>query len=195
MDAHSPTPIRRPEAEPLADVIEGGGLPRGPALPRELDGVGIAPNAVVRAIEDLHAERVPAAACAPGPAGALVDPAGGVAPDATCETEKRQSLGEASPGGGGRDMTLAMVAMWVLVGLLVGLLAGLVMKAGGYGRRWDILLALVGSVVWSGIAWLLGIPLDPGLVAVTIVAFVGAAGLIVAQRKIWPIIVRDGTER
>jgi uncharacterized membrane protein YeaQ/YmgE (transglycosylase-associated protein family) len=40
-------------------------------------------------------------------------------------------------------MTLAMAAMWVLVGLLVGVLAGLVMKAGGYGRRWDVLLALV----------------------------------------------------
>jgi uncharacterized membrane protein YeaQ/YmgE (transglycosylase-associated protein family) len=85
-------------------------------------------------------------------------------------------------------MTLAMAAMWVLVGLLVGLLAGLVMKAGGYGRRWDILLALVGSVVWNGIAWLLEIPPDPGLVTVTIVAVVGAAGLIVAQRKIWPIL-------
>ena len=85
-------------------------------------------------------------------------------------------------------MTFAMVAMWVRVGLLVGLLAGLVMKAGGYGRRWDILLALVGS----GIAWLLGIPSDPGLVAVTFVAAVGAAGLIVAQRKIWPIIAVEG---
>ena len=54
VDAHSPIPIRRPGAEPLADVIEGGGLPWGPALPRELDGVGIAPNAVARAIEDLQ---------------------------------------------------------------------------------------------------------------------------------------------
>ena len=53
VDAHSPTPSRRPRAGPLADVIEGGGLPWGPALPRELDGVGIAPNAVERAIEDL----------------------------------------------------------------------------------------------------------------------------------------------
>jgi len=91
-------------------------------------------------------------------------------------------------------MTLVMVAMWVLVGLLVGLLAGLVMKAGGYGRRWDVLLALGGSVVGSGIAWLLEIPPDPGLVAVTLVAAVGAAGLIVAQRKIWPLIaVTEGT--
>jgi uncharacterized membrane protein YeaQ/YmgE (transglycosylase-associated protein family) len=87
-------------------------------------------------------------------------------------------------------MTLAMVAMWVLVGLLVGLLAKLALKAGGYGRRWDVFLALVGSVVGSGIAWLLGIALDAGVVAVVIVAFAGAAILIVAQRKIWPIIAQ-----
>jgi uncharacterized membrane protein YeaQ/YmgE (transglycosylase-associated protein family) len=92
-------------------------------------------------------------------------------------------------------MTLAMAAMWVLVGLLVGLLAGLVMKAGGYGRRWDVLLALVGSVVGSGIAWLLEIPSHPGLVAVTVVAAIGAAGLIVAQRKIWPLIAVGGRAR
>ena len=85
-------------------------------------------------------------------------------------------------------MTLAMVAMWVLVGLLVGLLARLVLEAGGYGRRWDVFLALVGSVVGSGIAWLLGITLDAGVVTVVIVAFASAAILIVAQRKIWPII-------
>ena len=42
----------------------------------------------------------------------------------------------------------------------------------------------------SGIAWWLGIALDAGMVAVVIVAFVGAASLIVAQRKIWPIIVQ-----
>jgi uncharacterized membrane protein YeaQ/YmgE (transglycosylase-associated protein family) len=87
-------------------------------------------------------------------------------------------------------MTLAMVGMWVLVGLLVGLLAGLVLKAGGYGRRRDVLLALVGSVVGSGIAWMLGIALDAGMVAVVTVAFAGAASLIVAQRKIWPIIAQ-----
>jgi uncharacterized membrane protein YeaQ/YmgE (transglycosylase-associated protein family) len=87
------------------------------------------------------------------------------------------------------------VAMWVFIGLLVGLVAGLVLKAGGYGRRWDVLLALVGSVVGSGIAWLLEIPSHPGLVAVTFVAAVGAAGLIVAQRKIWPIIAVGGRAR
>ena len=70
------TPTRRPGAEPLADVIEGGGLPWGPALPRELDGVGIAPNAVERAIEDLTRSGYRPLHARLAPPGALVDPAG-----------------------------------------------------------------------------------------------------------------------
>ena len=55
MDLHvnAQTPTRRPGAQPLTDVIEGAGLSGGPALREELDGVGITPNAVARAIEDL----------------------------------------------------------------------------------------------------------------------------------------------
>ena len=78
-------------------------------------------------------------------------------------------------------MMLGMVVMWLLAGLLVGLLAGFLMKSSGYGLRWDVLLGLVGSLVGSGI--------DAGMVSVLTVALVGAAILIVAQRKVWPIIV------
>jgi hypothetical protein len=56
LDTHSPTPIRRPGAEPLTNVFEGGDLPRSPALPsipELLDSSEITPNAVTRAIEDL----------------------------------------------------------------------------------------------------------------------------------------------
>ena len=53
VDAYNPTPICQPGVEPLADIVAGGSLPGAPALPRELDGVGIPPNAVERAIEDL----------------------------------------------------------------------------------------------------------------------------------------------
>ena len=55
-DAHSPTPIRRPMAKALTNVIKRGGLPREQALPsiRALaDSSGGDPNAVTRAIEDL----------------------------------------------------------------------------------------------------------------------------------------------
>ena len=81
------------------------------------------------------------------------------------------------------------VAMWVLVALLAGLLAGFVMTRGGDGRGWNVALGLTGSLVASGIFQSRWVSPDPGLVAVTIVAAVGAAGLIVAQRKIWPAMV------
>jgi uncharacterized membrane protein YeaQ/YmgE (transglycosylase-associated protein family) len=85
-------------------------------------------------------------------------------------------------------MNLVMVAMWVLMGLLAGLLAEFVMKRGDYGLRGDIILGLVGSLVGGWIFWALGISPGPGMVAVTVVAFVGANIPIVTQRKIWPTI-------
>jgi DNA-binding transcriptional regulator YhcF (GntR family) len=56
VDAHSPIPIRRQLTEQLKHAIEGGGVPRDQALPsiREMAGfLGINPNTVARAIEDL----------------------------------------------------------------------------------------------------------------------------------------------
>jgi GntR family transcriptional regulator len=57
VDAQSPIPIRRQLTEQLKHVIEGGGIPHDQALPsiRELAGfLGINPNTVARAIEDLQ---------------------------------------------------------------------------------------------------------------------------------------------
>jgi uncharacterized membrane protein YeaQ/YmgE (transglycosylase-associated protein family) len=84
-------------------------------------------------------------------------------------------------------MNLAMLALWVAVGLVAGWLAGFIMKQGGYGRKEDLLLGLVGSLV-GGIVWTLGISPGAGVVAMAGVAFVGAAILIVLQRKFWPAI-------
>jgi DNA-binding transcriptional regulator YhcF (GntR family) len=56
VDTHSPIPIRRQLTEQLKHVIEGGRVPPDQALPsiRELAGfLGINPNTVARAIEDL----------------------------------------------------------------------------------------------------------------------------------------------
>src|SRR5262245_18961567 len=56
VDARSPIPIRWQLSEQLKHVIEAGGIPRDQALPsiRELAGfLGINPNTVARAIEDL----------------------------------------------------------------------------------------------------------------------------------------------
>lgn len=82
-------------------------------------------------------------------------------------------------------MNLEMFAMWVVVGLVVGWLAGFVMKDGGYGLKGDLILGLVGSIVGSWLFWALGVSPDAGLVALVVVAFIGAAIAIVAQRKLW----------
>ena len=78
------------------------------------------------------------------------------------------------------------VVMWVLVAVLAGVLAGFVLKRGSYGRGWDIALGLIGSVVVSWIFQRQWIAPDPDMVAGPLVAAVGAASLIVAQRTLFP---------
>lgn len=78
------------------------------------------------------------------------------------------------------------VLMWVLVALLAGLVAGLIRKRGSYGRGWDMALGLIGSVAVSWFFESQWASPDPGMLAVMVVAAVGASGLIVAQRTIFP---------
>lgn len=82
-------------------------------------------------------------------------------------------------------MNVLVFAMLVVVGVLAGWLAGFVMERGGYGLRWDVTLGLAGSAVATWIFWVLGVAPGAGLTVVAVVAFVGAAIAIVAQRKIW----------
>ena len=82
-------------------------------------------------------------------------------------------------------MTLERLAMWVVVGLVVGWLAGYVLKSGGYGLKEDLVLGLVGSIVGSWLFWVLGVSPSAGLFLLGVVAFIGAAIAIVAQRKLW----------
>jgi uncharacterized membrane protein YeaQ/YmgE (transglycosylase-associated protein family) len=85
-------------------------------------------------------------------------------------------------------MSLAMPAVMVLMGVLVGWLARYLMERGGFGLRWDVILGLAGSAVGSWLLWAAGAPSAAGLAAVAVVAFVGAALAIVAQRRIYPAI-------
>jgi uncharacterized membrane protein YeaQ/YmgE (transglycosylase-associated protein family) len=84
-------------------------------------------------------------------------------------------------------MELAMVGTAVLVGLLAGWLAGFAIKDGGYGLVWNLILGLAGSSAASVIFSVLGGG-SPGtaILATAVVAFVGAALVIVALHKIWP---------
>lgn len=82
-------------------------------------------------------------------------------------------------------MDLGTFVMWVVVGLVAGCLAGYVMKGGGYGLTGDLILGLGGSIVGSWIFQALGVSPGAGIFVLVVVAFVGAAAVIFAQRQIW----------
>ena len=81
-------------------------------------------------------------------------------------------------------MTLETFATWIFVGLLTGWLAAVVWKDEGGGLVWDLVLGLGGSGAASGIFSAVAASPDAGRLATVVVAFVGAAIAIVAQRKV-----------
>jgi uncharacterized membrane protein YeaQ/YmgE (transglycosylase-associated protein family) len=83
-------------------------------------------------------------------------------------------------------MTFQVSLIWALGGLLASGLAGWVFKRGGYGLIADIGLGLGGSLVGSLILRALGISPEAGLFAMVVVAFFGAAGVLIVQRTMWP---------
>jgi uncharacterized membrane protein YeaQ/YmgE (transglycosylase-associated protein family) len=67
-----------------------------------------------------------------------------------------------------------------------GWLAGIVLRGGGWpGRIGDLVLGLIGSIAGSVIFRGLEISPGAGMFMLGVVAFVGAAIAIVAQRQFW----------
>ena len=83
-------------------------------------------------------------------------------------------------------MNLEMFVTWIIVGLLTGWLMSFVLTDGGYGRISDAVLGLAGSGAASTVASALGVPSEAGWGAMAVAAFVGAAVIVVLQRKIGP---------
>lgn len=83
-------------------------------------------------------------------------------------------------------MDLGGFLTWVVMGVFVGWLAGFVLPEGGHGWLSDVVLGLAGSSATSSAVWIAGVAGGASVVAMTLVAFVGAAVLVVGQRKIWP---------
>ena len=73
---------------------------------------------------------------------------------------------------------------WILVGLIAGWLAGKVMKGGGYGVLFDIILGILGGVLGGWLFGVLGIWPGGGIIGSIIVAFVGAVILVGLTRLI-----------
>ena len=82
-------------------------------------------------------------------------------------------------------MSFVMFATWVLVGVLAGVLAGLVMKRGGHGLKTDVTLGVAGSIGGSVLVRAL-IHAPESMIAAAVIACIGAAIPLVAQRRFWP---------
>jgi uncharacterized membrane protein YeaQ/YmgE (transglycosylase-associated protein family) len=79
-----------------------------------------------------------------------------------------------------------MFLLWLVVGSITGWAAGYVLKEGGYGLIGDVSLGALGALVGSGLSLYLGMA-NPGLAVSVLVAFIGAATLIVAQHTFWAV--------
>jgi uncharacterized membrane protein YeaQ/YmgE (transglycosylase-associated protein family) len=74
---------------------------------------------------------------------------------------------------------------WIIVGLIAGWLAGLVMRGGGYGIVWDLILGLIGALV-GGFVFGLFMAGDVGFWGSIGIAFIGACILVAIGRALTP---------
>ena len=64
--------------------------------------------------------------------------------------------------------------IWLAIGAVAGWLAGNIMKGGGFGLLWNILLGIVGAFVGGWLFGVLGISLGSGMISTLLTALVGA---------------------
>jgi uncharacterized membrane protein YeaQ/YmgE (transglycosylase-associated protein family) len=70
--------------------------------------------------------------------------------------------------------TTMNLLIFLLVGAVAGWLAGKIMKGGGFGLLWNILLGIIGGIVGGWLFDFLGIVITSGIVGSLITALVGA---------------------
>jgi len=70
----------------------------------------------------------------------------------------------------------------IIVGIVAGWLAGVIMKGGGYGLIWDLILGIAGAVIGGWIFGYAGVSAGGGLLGSIVVATIGAVVLILISR-------------
>lgn len=71
-------------------------------------------------------------------------------------------------------MELVNIVIFILIGAIAGWLAGNLMRGGGFGLLWNIILGIVGAFVGSWLFGLLGIHLLSGWLNTLVEALIGA---------------------
>jgi uncharacterized membrane protein YeaQ/YmgE (transglycosylase-associated protein family) len=81
-------------------------------------------------------------------------------------------------------MSGELLLVSVVVGLFGGWLVGIVMGKGPYGLLGDLSLGLIGGCVAVWIYQAVGLAAHAGMIGAMVVAFIGAAGVSLAQNKL-----------
>ena len=75
-------------------------------------------------------------------------------------------------------MDLTSLLIFLAVGAIAGWLAGQLMKGGGYGLLWNIILGIVGGIVGGWLFGTLGISSGGGLLGSLITSVAGAGAVL-----------------
>ena len=70
----------------------------------------------------------------------------------------------------------------IVVGIIAGWLAGVIMKGGGYGVIWDLILGIAGAVIGGWLFGYAGASAGGGMIGSIVVATIGAIVLIFISR-------------
>ena len=70
----------------------------------------------------------------------------------------------------------------IVVGIVAGWLAGVIMKGGGYGVIWDLILGIAGAVIGGWLFGYAGASAGGGMIGSIVVATIGAVVLIFISR-------------
>jgi uncharacterized membrane protein YeaQ/YmgE (transglycosylase-associated protein family) len=70
---------------------------------------------------------------------------------------------------------------WIIIGAIAGMLAGRVMRGGGFGLLWDIVVGILGAFLGGFLLGLL-VTADVGIIWSFVVAFIGACLLLFLLR-------------
>lgn len=68
--------------------------------------------------------------------------------------------------------------IFLLVGAIAGWLAGQLMKGGGFGILWNIILGIIGGIVGGWLFGVLGVSTGGGLIGSLITAVAGAVVIL-----------------
>jgi uncharacterized membrane protein YeaQ/YmgE (transglycosylase-associated protein family) len=80
------------------------------------------------------------------------------------------------------------IIAWLIIGAVAGWLAGLIVRGGGYGIIGDIVVGIIGSVLFGWLFGASGMMMGSGMIGSIVAAVIGAVILIFALRLISRVV-------